>query len=294
MLRIGIIGSDNSHALAFSKLSNLPGPDGALRFPEVRVTALWGQEPERTAQVAAEGNVERIYDSPEEMLGAVDAVMVVLRHGDLHRRYALPFIEAGMPVWVDKPFAIRPGDAVEMVRAARKSGSLLSGGSTCKYCPDVLAVRDEYEALRRESRVISAGFNFPGELDSPWGGIWFYGGHAVEMLTTMFGSDVRSIRADVHQGNLIALFRYEEMTVVVNFAGVGEFYATLYSPLRVAVRKLDISEVYFHGFSRFVSELRGEAGPPSHADLLRPVALLDTLAAAIESGEETPCREIVL
>ena len=46
MLRIGMIGADNFHALAFSRLANLPPEEGGSGLP-ARVTMLWGESAQR-------------------------------------------------------------------------------------------------------------------------------------------------------------------------------------------------------------------------------------------------------
>ena len=201
MLRIGMIGADNFHALAFSRLANLPPEEGGSGLP-ARVTMLWGESAQRAAFVANEAHIHTVVDDPARMLGQVDAVMVVLRHGAQHHDAALPFLRAGISTWVDKPFTTDIGQAAALVAAARESGALLAGGSTCKYCPDVLWLRDKYRAMCADGGVISAGLNFPGELDSPYGGLYFYGGHTAEILTTAFGPDIISVKADVTAGNV--------------------------------------------------------------------------------------------
>ena len=45
MFRVGIIGSDNSHALAFSRLANIPDGEGEYAFPDVRITGIFGNLP---------------------------------------------------------------------------------------------------------------------------------------------------------------------------------------------------------------------------------------------------------
>ena len=41
--KIGIIGTENSHAYAFASLINLPYKDGKIMFPDCRVTHVYGQ-----------------------------------------------------------------------------------------------------------------------------------------------------------------------------------------------------------------------------------------------------------
>lgn len=284
MIRIGIVGSDNSHAQIFSKLANLPGPDGRHAFEDVRVVAIFGPDPARTEQVAEEGHIPFLAKSPEELFGRVDAVMVVFRNGGLHSQYALPFIEAGVPTWVDKPFTIDYGEALSLVAAAKKRGTLLAGGSTCKYCRDVLTLRDCFERLRAGGGVLSGAFNFPGDIASEYGGIYFYGGHSAEMLTTIFGPDVRAVKTDVHHGNLIALAKYDGFSVTINFSNVQQYYGTIYSPDGVVCRPIDIASIYREGFTKFVEALRSGKMIEDFGSLLRPVRILNALAKSVEDG----------
>lgn len=146
MFKIGIIGSDNSHADAFPQLVNLPDKKtGEMLFPDFKVTSIFGLEKERTEQVAINGKIDEIVGKPEDMMGKVDAVMVVFRHGDLHAQYALPFIEAGIPTWLDKPFTIKNEDAKKVFEAASKKNTLVTGGSTVKYTYDVLMLKNAVE-----------------------------------------------------------------------------------------------------------------------------------------------------
>ena len=287
MLRIGMIGADNFHALAFSKLANLPPEQGGSGLA-ARVTTLWGETPERAAFVAHEAAIPETVADPQELLGRVDAVMVVLRHGAQHCAAALPFLQHGVPVWVDKPFAIQYGDALRMTDAARQSGALLDGGSTCKYCPDVLWLRHRYQELVSENGVISAHLNFPGELDSPYGGLYFYAGHAAEILITAFGPDIRSVKADVTGGNVIAVFKYDSFAVSVDFAEVGQYFCTLYSPGGVERRAIDISTIYRQGFSAFVNGVLTGRTPNPPQTLLLPVRVLNALDRAVQTGAEAP------
>jgi predicted dehydrogenase len=133
MIRVGIVGSDNSHALAFSQLMNTEKGKGDPRWEEAHCVALYGTDPVRNAEVAEKGKIPMVVPTVEEMLKHVDAAMVVWRHGDLHASHALPFLQAGKPVFVDKPFAIKVEDCQAMLDAANKSRALLTSYSTTRW-----------------------------------------------------------------------------------------------------------------------------------------------------------------
>lgn len=286
MIKIGIVGSDNSHALWFSKIANLKDADGKYAYEDVRVTALFGLDEERTKFVAKEGNIEYIAKTPEDLMSRVDAVMVVFRHGNLHYEYALPFIQAGIPTWIDKPFTIDLEEADKLIQLAKEHQVLLAGGSTCKYGYDVLMLQNSFKELNKDQSVISAAFNFPGDLNSEYGGIYFYGGHAIEILTTIFGHAIRSIKTDVHCNNLIAIVKYDTFTVTINFSQTDQFFGTIYTDSKVVTREIDISMVYKLGFSKFVEMLRTGKMVEDYESLRQPVKLLNALEQSIQTEKE--------
>jgi predicted dehydrogenase len=287
MFKIGIIGSDNSHALAFSKLSNIPDPvTGEYAFPDVRVTAIYGFEKEQTEKVASEGKIETIVEKPEDLMGKVDAVMVVFRHGDLHAKYALPFIEAGIPTWIDKPFTIKVEEAKQLIAAADKHNTLLTGGSTCKYAYDILMLKNIVES-GSAGKVISGVLNFPGDLDSEYGGLFFYGGHIAEMLMNTFGYDVKSVKSSVNNGIVTTVANYDNYPVVLNFTkGCPQHVGVIYGEKKTVVREIDISIIYKLGFEKFVEMLRTGKRPLPLGKLLAPTVLLNAIVKSVETGKE--------
>ena len=102
------------------------------------MTAVVDVIPERAKDVAASTGARALTDS-RELFGDVDAVTVAVpteRHLDL----ALPFLERGISVLVEKPMARSLGEADEMIAAARESGAVLAVGHTERYNPAVSAV----------------------------------------------------------------------------------------------------------------------------------------------------------
>jgi predicted dehydrogenase len=75
-----------------------------------------------------------------ELMGRVDAVTVAVPTQS-HLEVALPFIERGIAVLVEKPLARDAGEAGQMIAAAAASGAVLAVGHTERYNPAVAAVR---------------------------------------------------------------------------------------------------------------------------------------------------------
>ena len=288
MYRIGIIGSDNSHADAFSMLVNLPdAKTGEYLYPDCRVTGIFGLDKERTQQVATDGKIGFIAEKPEDLLGKVDAVMVVFRHGDLHAKYALPFIEAGIPTWIDKPFSISNEDAKRIIDASIKYNTPVTGGSTCKYAYDVLMIRNAVENYNRIGKIKSAIINFPAELVNEYGGLYFYGAHLVEMTLASFGYDPRSVTSSEKNENVVATVKYDNYQVVMNFIpGASEYYAVVFGESGTMIREIDINISYRLGFDKFVEMLRTGKMPLPLENLYTTVVLLNAVVESYKSGVE--------
>lgn len=287
MYRIGIIGSDNSHAEAFSQLVNLPNAAGKFEYPDFKVTGIFGLDEARTKQVANDGKIEFIAKKPEDLMGKVDAVMVVFRHGDLHAKYALPFIEAGIPTWIDKPFCIKNDDVKKIIEASKKHKTLVTGGSTCKYAYDVLNIKNAVESWNRIGKVKAAMLNFPAELTNEYGGLYFYGAHLVEMTLAAFGYNPKSVMATEQNENVVAVLKYEKYQVVMNFIPEAkEYYAVVFGEDGTMIREIDIGIVYKLGFDKFAGMLRTGEMPVPYENLYAPVEVLNAIIDSFKSKSE--------
>lgn len=284
MYRIGIIGTENSHALAFARLMNLED-----QGREARVVGVYGPDPDTPKRIQEEAGVDFIAQSPEDFLGRVDAMMITCRKGSLHYGYAKPFLQKGMPLFIDKPITSDWAQAQELVREARASGSLLIGGSGCKYAYDVLLLRNAADALRREGKLLSASVNFSADRDSVYDGFYFYAPHLTEIALAIFGDDIRSVRADESAGGVTVLARYDGFDVSLHYTkNSAVSTAVLYGQDRNLVRELDISLIYRHEVDHFLDMLRTGRMPYSYETLIKPVAVISSILASLETGKEAP------
>lgn len=288
MFRVGILGSDSSHALAFSKLCNIPDPaTHQYNFSNVRITAIYGHDKKQTEKVAAEGKIDTIASKSNELFGKVDAVMILFRDGNLHAPYALPFIKAGIPVWIDKPITIKIEEAEMLIEEANKNNTLVTGGSTCKYSLDVLALKGVVDS-EELSNIVSGYLNFPGDINSPYNGIFFYGPHIAEMLFTIFGYDVKSITTTRNNSDIICVANYDKFSVVLNFAqNAAQNYCIVQGDKKSIVREINIdSYTYKLGFEKFVEMLETGRRPLSLDKLIAPTVFLTAINKSLETGKE--------
>ncbi len=255
MFRIGMLGSDGGakggHAVEFSKIIN----GGSYN---ARVVGICGDDVEETRSIGEVADIELVVEKPEELLGKVDAVCVMPRDGNKHLFYAMPFAEASIPLFIDKPFTCTVEDAVFLTETAQKSGSMICGGTSVKYAP----VFDELKKLAAEKTVTSGYFSFPITLHSIWGGMHFYSHHLIEEVLQVFGSDMQSVSVTMVGDNLVAIAKYPSFPVIMNYASnYGGLHAGLYFDDGSAVmREVDIDDTYRLQCEAFIDALESGKG----------------------------------
>ena len=130
MFRIGIIGTENSHAMAFARLINLPDDaTGRRLWEDAKVVGVYGPDLESAQAVYQEGRADFIAESPDDFIGRVDAMMITSRRGSVHYDYAIPLSIRACPYLLISHFTTDIEQSEMLIRRARETGALLAGGS---------------------------------------------------------------------------------------------------------------------------------------------------------------------
>jgi hypothetical protein len=176
-----------------------PWAETLKRMPGVEMACAWDYELARASEFAGKYGIPRVVEHVEEMAGEVDAVLIAGgrrppsgpgiwgEEPDDHLRLSRPFLEAGMPVLIDKPFADQLGDAVEMVHLARRHRALLMSCSAMRYASEVQALREVVEdgGLGKISGAV--GMIGTGVATLKW-----YVIHLMEAIYVAFGPGIES------------------------------------------------------------------------------------------------------
>lgn len=280
LIKIGIIGAENSHTVGYGKLFNID-----KKFPGVEVVYVWG-ETEEFAKVAMEkGKIPNMVKDPNEMLGKIDALIVDHRHGKYHLEPAIPFIKAGIPTFIDKPFCYRVTEGKEFLALARSVGTPVSSWSTSAYTDGTLDIKKQLESFEKVNHIVSYG---PVDIESIWGGVFFYGVHIVDQLLCFFGDNVEKVRvsrngknasADICFGNgTLATLIFLNSTYA--FATYAETKKGIIE-LKSRVNETDPPKCYVD----IVEMFRTRKEPRSHQSLLYSVAVLEALEKSVTSDK---------
>ncbi|MFK0402579.1 Gfo/Idh/MocA family protein [Microbacterium sp. NPDC090225] len=272
--RIGIVGIENTHADGIVRALNVDGVGDAL------VTALVAGDPERTAALAELGGIERIATASAELIGEVDALIVATRDGATHRALAVPFLEAGVPVWVDKPLALSVADADAILAAA--GSTPVTSSSTLRWLPDTDAVA---AALPSIGEVQSLAVTGPADPDGPYGGLFFYGIHLADLAQRLVPGVPEEVEVEHSPGRVRARYAVGGVGVTLDFVRPeGEASA----PFRVTAvgsggtegREIVVGSDYVRpGVEAFVRMLDSGELPVPREQMTATVAVLAAVVA---------------
>lgn len=196
VFRVGMIGLDTSHVPAFTKVFNDPSaPDHIPGFKVVAafkggsddIESSYSRVDKYTDQLRDEFGV-KIVDTIEELCTLVDGVMLESVDGRPHLKQARPVIEAGLPLYIDKPVAGSLADAIEIYRLAKEHNVPCWSSSSYRYYPGLVEMmQQDYGELRG---AISYG---PASLEEHHPDLFWYGVHAAEALFTVMGPGVQTV-----------------------------------------------------------------------------------------------------
>jgi hypothetical protein len=197
-----MIGLDTSHVIAFTDTINHPEAVGDLAKMRIVAGFPGGTDipPSRdrvekfTNQLSAKGI--KIVDSIPELLEDVDAILLESVDGRPHLEQARVVIEAGVPLFIDKPAAGSLADVIAIFDLAKKHRVPCFSSSSLRYLPDVIA----YRTGDKSRRVQGCATWGPCSVQPPMPDLFFYGVHGVEMLYTIMGTGCESVTRTSTEG----------------------------------------------------------------------------------------------
>ena len=296
-IRLGVLGLSpgNGHPYSWAAIFNgydpvamascpfpvIPDYLGQRSFPEdaidgAQVTHVWTQDRAVSEHVAAAARIPSVVDDPAALLGAVDGILLARDDAEQHRAMARPFLEAGLPVYIDKPLAVDLPEARRILDLQVRPGQIFSC-SALRYAEEFhlsAAVREELGTIR----------HVEGSTPKAWE---TYAIHPVDAALGMLGPQGRIMKSERRAEDDRTEGRLEwESGVTGTFASLGAAAA----PIAVEVfgdrgrRRM----VFSDAFSAFREALRrfidGIEGPREghEAEILEALAVVEAGRATVE------------
>ena len=284
MIKLAILGSESSHCSYFASV--LAPKSGDKIFKDVELIGVYA-DPGEIGALEGNNSVKEVSQckvfatDKDTFLNEADAVMITARNGAKHFEYAENYIKKGIPVWIDKPITCSVSEIKKLVQLANKHGAVLSGGSSLEYHEIV----KDFSLVVKEKKhnIIGGHVTAPVNLDNPYGGFWFYTQHLVGMMLSVFGSNVKSVRAIKGKDGVHAIYSYDKFTVSA-FYGTGysvSVYTDAYDSISKAFSLPD--DYYIPELQTFYDVIKSGRADKSVKDYIAPVYILE---ATIKSYEK--------
>lgn len=166
-LNLGIIGmsSGNGHPYSWSAIFNgyepsvmaecgFPTISSYLKqqsfpkdcIPGARITQIWTQDRALSRHIADATFINTIAENPEDMIGQVDAVLLARDDAENHSKFAEPFINAGLPIYIDKPFSHSYQAAMDFFALEKRPAQIFSC-SALKFAQEMLLSPQDIKSI---------------------------------------------------------------------------------------------------------------------------------------------------
>jgi virulence factor len=274
MIRLGILDFDTSHVGEFTRRLNHKSneQDQWVDGAEVVIACPGSSKimPERIPEYVKimQALGVPLVDHPEAMIGKVDGMLIESQEGGAHWPAARPFLEAGIPCFIDKPFTCSTADAKRIAELAKQKGVPVFSSSSLRYGTELV----NFMADPKRGKVIGALAYGPAPLfekDAKLNpGLYHYGIHAVEILYTLMGPGCRRLTCTHEKGVDVVTGRWDDgrlATVRGIRDGKADYGAVVFTD--TGVRPLPINMRY------------------AYRDLLRAIVkMFETKQAPIDVG----------
>ncbi|MDC3015010.1 Gfo/Idh/MocA family oxidoreductase [bacterium] len=158
-------------------------PKNTLGIEDVEVSHVWTDNPEDAKLVAKVAEIENIVEDPKDVIGRVDAVLVATDIGSEHVERCKPFVEANVPIFVDKPLCDNFTD-LKIFQQWINEGKPIISSSAMRYCK-------EYEPYHQSTYELGDLRYINVTMAKSWEK---YGIHALETLYPIVGPGFTSIQ----------------------------------------------------------------------------------------------------
>jgi predicted dehydrogenase len=213
-IRVGIVGLDTSHVVAFTQLLNDAKNPGYIPGAKV-VCAFKGGSPDiESSSTRIDGFTKtlqekwgvEIVDSIEALCAKVDAVLLESVDGRPHLAQVKPILAAKKRVFIDKPLAGSWKDGVEIARLAKESGTPFFSASSVRFYDAIVKTKEDATL----GKVQGCDAFSPASLEPHHPDLFWYGVHGVEALYTVMGPGCESVRCSFDKDTHLVVGKWKD------------------------------------------------------------------------------------
>lgn len=194
--RVGIIGLDTSHSIAFTKYLNdkLSTEHAALNY-EVVVAYPYGTQTIESASSRIPKYIDEIQNYGVKIAGSIaqvieqsDLIFIETNDGRLHFEQAAEVFKSGKTVYIDKPLGSTLGETIAIFKLAEKYGTKTFSSSSVRFAQQNQDLRAGVYGTVKGADIYSPHHPEPTHPD-----FGYYGIHGIEGLFTVMGPGCKEV-----------------------------------------------------------------------------------------------------
>ena len=280
MYKVAILGCENSHANGFLDV---------IRDKKLDVEVMGVYSPyEGAAEALRDEYGVPVMESYDALVGQLDGVIINARHGADHYKFAKPYLDDKIPIYIDKPITVSEEDARNFYQDIVTRNIPVCGGSTLKHA-DVVKEMKALVQSGEKGAPLGGYCRAPINLENIYGDFYFYSQHLVQMICEIFGYYPKAVRACQNGTQITITVRYEDFDVTGLYSNIsGVYYSTVSFKESVEGGTIIEDGEAANEFIEYYALLKGEPQRQSTEDLFAPVFILNAIDRALQSGQEEP------
>lgn len=194
---IGVIGTDSSHAVAFSQLLMEKGHT---------IFAYKGGSDKKISSARIENFTAQLrqlsitfVEKLQELATVCDAFLITSVDASQHKAQLAALVPYAKPIFIDKPIAYTAEETFEMVKIAEQNSVPVMSSSALRFADAVKRIN--------QKNIVAVDIITPLPMLEQYD-YFYYGIHAMEMVSAILGTSIQTVNVQVNEVDQIILLAF--------------------------------------------------------------------------------------
>ena len=290
-IRIGMIGLDTSHSIAFTKCLQAPDVPAEQHVAGAKVVSCMRFETPFQAKEGLDERQKQLEGWGVEVttdfgyaVAECEAIMLEINDPAYHLEYFSKCAKLGKPIFLDKPMADNTANARKIYQIAKENKLKVFSSSSLRFVPALIAAIEAVKAVGEPKYVSTYG---PLGKAPAGSSIVWYGVHAFEMLERAMGRGAKGVFARKDSVGVVAIMDYGEgkRGVVELTEGAYSYGGSVRSEKKAVPFTAENALLYPLELTEVVKFFAGAEPPVTLDDALEVTSMLDAAERSVASGK---------
>ncbi len=287
-IRIGMVGLDTSHSVAFTKCLQAPDVAADQKVGGARVVSCMRFETPFQDKNGLDGRQKQmeewgvaVTEDFDEAVAECEAIMLEINDPAYHLEYFRKCVPLGKPIFLDKPMADNTTNARAIYKLAKENNLRVFSSSSLRFVPGLI---ESCKAIPKADYAYTYGAL--GKAPAGSSVVW-YGVHAFEMLERAMGQGAIGVFARRDKAGVVCTIEYPDNRrgIVELTEGSSAYGGCLRDKGKAAPYVCDNSRLYPDQLVKVIEFFNGAEPAASLEDALEVTAMLDAAERSTQSGK---------